>query len=282
MLPFHGKIDFGEILLASDADGTLLTDDKRILDIDKAAIREFRALGGLFTIATGRGVTYARPIADELELDIPAVIFNGAAVYDFRRNEFLWRCALPDRAIEHIMHFVERFPSVGVEILRGDEVYVVKSSAREEEHVTYGGMNPVRCAIDDVPRDGWIKTLLADEAHVIDGVTDFAKCLKINDLHMVRSGPYYFEILPYGVNKGGALEKLIEISGFDGRYLVAVGDFMNDLEMLRMADVKIAVSNAEEVVKAEAELIVCDNNSGAISEIVEFLKKGLLQKLSLM
>ena len=264
-----------DILLAADADGTLLTDDKRILGKDKAAIRELREKGGLFTIATGRAVTYARPIAEELELDIPAVIFNGAAVYDFGQDSFLWQCTLPKTAREHILLFKEQFPSIGIEILRGHEVYVVNTNAREEEHILLGGVDPIRCSIDEVPPDGWIKTLLSDEPEVIDEVIKFAGNHRMDNLHLVRSAPVYYEILPHGVNKGSALNKLIELTGISGRRIAAVGDFMNDLEMLKMADIKIAVANAEDVIIAQAELIVCDNNSGAIYEIVQWLKKNV-------
>ena len=262
------------ILLASDADGTLLTDDKRILAKDKDAIREFREKGGLFTIATGRAISYARPIAEEAQLDIPAVIFNGAAVYDFMRDTFLWQRALPITAKESILLFKERFPTLGIEIQRGNEIYVASTSPREEEHITFGGVKPIRCSIFEVPPDGWIKALFADEPEVIDEVVKFAAKCNITDLHTVRSSPLYYEILPLGVNKGNALERLIELSGISGRCVAAVGDFMNDLEMIKMADIKIAVANAEDVVKAHAQLIVCDNNSGAIHEIVQWLKNN--------
>ena len=259
------------ILLAADADGTLLTDDKRILDKDKAAICEFCEQGGLFTIATGRGVAFARPVVEELSLAIPAVIFNGAAVYDYSRDCFLWQCTLPKAAKEYILLFKERFPTLGIEILRGREVYVASTNARVERHALLSGV-PTRCSIQEVPPDGWIKTLLVDEPEIIDEVIKFAGSQNIESLHLVRSAPMFYEILPHGVNKGSALSKLIELTGISGRRVAAVGDFMNDLEMIQMADIKIAVANAEEIVKSHAELIVCDNNSGALYEIVEWMK----------
>ena len=259
------------ILLATDADGTLLTDDKRILTKDKEAIAHLREEGGLFTIATGRAVSYARLIAEELELDMPAVIFNGAAVFDFRQDCFLWHCMLPKTALERTLLFIERFPTIGIEILSGRDVYVASTNAREEEHIKLGSTIPIRCPIDEIPPDGWTKALIVDEPEVIDEVIKFAAGQQIDDLHLVRSAPFYYELLPLGINKGSALKKLIELLGISGRRIAAVGDYMNDLEMLKMADIKIAVSNAEDIIKAHAELIVCDNNSGAIYEIVQWL-----------
>ena len=59
-------MDFGKVIYMTDLDGTLLTDDKRILDRDMAAIERFRAGGGLFTTATGRGWAMARRIVEEI------------------------------------------------------------------------------------------------------------------------------------------------------------------------------------------------------------------------
>ena len=75
-------MDFSKVIIMTDLDGTLLTDDKKILPQDMEAIKRFRAGGGLFSVATGRGYSMARSVVEKLELDIPAVLFNGAAVFD--------------------------------------------------------------------------------------------------------------------------------------------------------------------------------------------------------
>jgi Cof subfamily protein (haloacid dehalogenase superfamily) len=262
-----------DILLITDADGTLLTDDKRILEKDKAAIRELTENGGLFTIATGRSVPLTKPLAEELKLAIPAVILNGAAIYDFNTGRFLWQHTLPDKAREYALIFKERFPSMAVEILRGDEVYVVYTNPLEEEHITWGCADPVRCTIDEIPPDNWLKILLVDEPEIIDECISFAAAKKFDGIHLVRSAPIYYEMLPFGANKGSGLKKLLELTGISGRTTVAAGDFMNDIEMLLAADIGVAVKNAEDAVKISAKWIVCDNNSGAVFEIVEKLKE---------
>ncbi|MCL2636857.1 MAG: Cof-type HAD-IIB family hydrolase [Oscillospiraceae bacterium] len=266
-------MNLNKIFLITDADGTLLTDDKRILDTDKAAIREFIAGGGLFTIATGRGVALTKILADELNLELPAVIFNGAAVYDFKREAFLWQSKLPDEARNHMQLLMARFPGLGIEILRGDEVYVPATNEREEEHIRLGCKNPIRCSFDEIPRDNWIKTLLVGEFEAIDEAIDFINEQSFKDVHMVRSAPVFYEMLPAGSNKGTGFKKLLEIMNINDKYIVAAGDFMNDLEMLQMADLGVAVANAEDCVKDAADLTVCDNNNGAVREIIEYLKR---------
>ena len=70
-------MDFSKVILMTDLDGTLLTDDKQILPGDFEAIERFRRGGGLFTMATGRGYAMAKHIADMLRLDCPAVVYRG-------------------------------------------------------------------------------------------------------------------------------------------------------------------------------------------------------------
>jgi hypothetical protein len=260
------------IFLITDADGTLLTDGKKILSADKAAIRELTESGGLFTIATGRGVALSRAVIGELDLQIPAVIFNGAAIYDFKREEFLWKSTLPDKAGDYIELVQKHFPSVGIEILRHDEVYVISTNEHEEKHIRLGAKEPIRCDYDDVPRDNWIKALFVDEPETVDKIIEFLNERSIENIHLVRSAPIFYEMLPGGINKGTGFKKLLEILNIKDKYVVAAGDFMNDLEMLKMADLGIAVANAEDIVKEAADLVVCDNNSGAMREIIKHLK----------
>jgi Cof subfamily protein (haloacid dehalogenase superfamily) len=246
-----------------------------------SAIQELREGGGLFTIATGRGVAYTRPLAQMLKLDMPAVIFNGAAVYDFIADRFLWLLELPDDTHELISRLVERFPTLGIEIQRGYEVNVISTNRLEEEHIALGSLGPnnlLRRPLGEVPVEGWVKALIVDDPETIDEVVAFAAALDLGGIYTVRSGAAYFEILPEGANKGRGLEKLIELMGLrrksEGGSLrvVAAGDYMNDIEMLQKADVAVAVANAEDEVKQHADLIVCDNNSSPIFEIVQWLK----------
>ena len=65
-------MDFSKVILMTDLDGTLLTDDKQILPGDFEAIERFRRGGGLFTMATGRGYEMAKHIADKLRWSITA------------------------------------------------------------------------------------------------------------------------------------------------------------------------------------------------------------------
>lgn len=263
-------------ILVTDADGTLLTDTKRVLEIDKAAIADFTAKGGLFTVATGRGVAAACSVVEAVGADLlklPLILFNGAAVYDFERNKFLWKCGLSADGMDYVLKLKERFPDVGMEVLVDEDVYVTSTNEFEEMHLDFAGIEPIRCPFDEVPKNGWIKVLIIDVPEMIDEVVKFCADNPCESVHVVRSSGMYFEVLPKGVNKWTGIEKLLQIIGGEREdyRVIAAGDYMNDIEMIKHSDIGIATANAENIVKDAADFIVCDNNSGIVNYILRIL-----------
>lgn len=276
-------MDFGKVIMMTDLDGTLLTDDKRILDKDMKAIERFRKGGGLFTAATGRGYAMARRVAvDQLRLDsldMPAVLFNGAGVYDFSRDKFLWRCEVGSFARGYIREILDRYSAehsisdIGLEILHEREVYVPFENETERMHLEMESVNPVYCSIDKVPDGGWMKFLFAGTPEVLDEVEKIARCGDFPDVQWVRSQPIFFEGLPKGVDKSRGFAELIKLVGAENKFSVAAGDYLNDKTMIENADLGAAVGNAHPDVRAAADIVVCDNNSGAISEIIDYIER---------
>ncbi|MCM1166114.1 MAG: HAD family hydrolase [Lachnospiraceae bacterium] len=268
-------MDFGKVIFMTDLDGTLLTDDKRIIDRDLAAIERFRAGGGLFTTATGRGWAMARRIVEDvLHLDIPSVLFNGAGVYDFKFDRFLWQCEIGGHARGYIRRLNDMFPNrLGFEVLHKQTVFVPFINETEREHLETESVIPDRRALDEIPEGGWLKFVIAAPPEELDRVERAVAEGGFEDAQWVRSAPVYFECLPRGVDKSRGFAELIRILGAEDRFSVAAGDFMNDTAMIQKADLGAAVANAQPSVKAAADIVVCDNNSGAIAEIIDCIEK---------
>ena len=265
-------MNFEKVVIMTDLDGTLLDDKKQISEKDMAAIDEFRKGGGIFTVATGRGVAMARSIVEKLKVDIPCVIFNGAAVYDFNEKRFLWHSSMPDFAVGYIKTLMKQFPDIGIEVLRGEEVFVVNNNKTVDEHMAIENVVPVYMDIDDVPKDGWLKVLIAYPPEKIDRIIEFTKTNCNIGVNWVHSSPMYYEMLPEGISKGAGYKKLLEILGKTDYFTVASGDFGNDYEMVRTADLGVAVANAQQAVKDAAKLIVGDNNSSPMAQIIEHIR----------
>lgn len=267
-------MEFSKVILMTDLDGTLLTDDKQILTVDMAAIERFRAGGGIFTIATGRGYSMAKHIADKLRLDCPAVVYNGAAVYDFRQEQFLWQCAIGDKALGIIKHIAERYPDIGVEVLRGNVVYVPYLNEMEQWHLDLEQVKADWTPLDEIPRDGWLKVLFAYPPEKLDGLEAYVMSSpEFGGVHWMRSAPMFFECLPEGIDKSAGYRQLIKAIGAGDRFTVAAGDFMNDLAMIQSADLGAAVASALPEVRVAADIVLCDNNSGAMAQLIDHIEK---------
>ncbi|MBD5130133.1 MAG: HAD hydrolase family protein [Ruminococcaceae bacterium] len=268
-------MDFGKVIYMTDLDGTLLTDDKRILDKDMKAIERFRKGGGLFTTATGRGWAMARRIVeDELHLDIPSVLFNGAGVFDFKQDKFLWQCEIGAQARDYIRRINDMFPNkLGFEVLHQHTVFVPFINETEREHLEMESVTADRRPLDEIPEGGWLKFVIAAPPDELDLVEKTVRSGGFEDAQWVRSAPHYFECLPRGVDKSRGFAELIRLLHAEDRFSVASGDYMNDTAMIQKADLGVAVASAQESVKAAADIIVCDNNSGAISEVIDYIEK---------
>lgn len=265
-------MDFSKVIFMTDLDGTLLTDDKRILEKDLVAIERFRQGGGLFTVATGRGCGMARSAVEKLGIDIPAVLFNGAAVYDFKADKFVWQCEIGLHARDYIRRLHEQFPDLGIEVLHEQTIFTPFINQTELDHLALEGIQPHPCTIDELPESGWLKVLLAHEPQRMDEIQRYIEQSDMQQAQWVRSAPVYYECLPEGVDKSMGYRQLIKILGAEDRFTVASGDYMNDLAMIQKADLGVAVASAQEEVKAAADLVVCDNNSGAIAEIINYIE----------
>lgn len=259
--------------IVTDLDGTLLDTEKNISDENIKAIKKFREDGGKFTIATGRGHFMSKPYYNKLNIDVPLVIYNGAAIFDYKNDKFIWKCTLPNMAREYIKSVIEKFDDIGIEILLDKDVYVVAINDYEQAHLDLEKTEHIRCSVDDVP-DGWIKILMVIDENRINELAEFLNKNCSEGVDYIQSSEHYYEMLPKNANKGIAMLKLLELTGNTNLYSVAIGDFMNDISMITMANLGVAVQNAEPQVKECADLIVGSNDENAISQVIDFLYKN--------
>ena len=101
-----GKFD--DVLLASDFDNTILNTERPrrtggpippVSQGNLTAIRYFMAEGGRFAVATGRALPAFRMFADKVPMNAPAIVCNGAALYDFEAETYLDSILLPEEVL---------------------------------------------------------------------------------------------------------------------------------------------------------------------------------------
>lgn len=109
-----------DYLVFCDMDNTLLTAKEGIPACNRSVIRLFTAMGGRFTVASGRPPESIRAALGDIELSLPAISCNGSLLYDFQANRVLRRsCLNQEQAAAAIADMLQKFPKIGVEVMAG-------------------------------------------------------------------------------------------------------------------------------------------------------------------
>ena len=267
--------DISKVILLSDMDGTLLNSKKQITDTDRAAIERFQALGGHFTVATGRTIQSFEQFLSILDLRSPVIMYNGAAIHDYSSGETLYTQPLPQECKAMAIELLAAMPEAGGEVLKAEGTYVFSNTEYQKLHTKLCGIVPEFAALPDLEEGGWLKVLFSMAPEDIPHMELLTRQLGFDKkADFVRSADIFLEMLPPGVSKGSALTEYRKLPGYEDFTFVAVGDFDNDLEMIKAADVGACPANAEDNVKAAADIVLTHtNDEGAVAELIEHIIK---------
>lgn len=260
---------FEGILFCTDLDGTLYTSDKKVSRENLEAIEYFKSEGGLFTFITGRPSIISTEIYDIVKPNAPYGCFNGAGIYSPKEEKLIWNLALPSSFLELIKDVDEKLPEIGIQFSTANKIYFCKNNSAMVRFRELTGLENIECFYKDVNEEV-IKVVFGSfENEQILALETFLKNHpKADDFDFIRSERILYEILPKGASKGQALGKLAEILGINLNRTIAVGDYNNDISMLKSAGIGFAVENAVEEVKAVADYITVSNNHHAIADII--------------
>ncbi len=223
------------LALLTDLDGTLLTPEKTLLPADAAAIAAFREQGGLFSIATGRGMQATEAYLNLFQPDFPAVMYNGALLYDYRKHQTAAAFRLPAETENILRELMHAFPEVGAEVLREDGVFVIQDSPIERRHLEITNVPVVLKSLDEIPPVSCLKALFAGEEQDIARMQEYVRAPRFSAVNFTRSHRWFLEILPKDAGKGAALRQIRQMLP-EHTVIGATGDFDNDITMLREAD----------------------------------------------
>ena len=263
---------FDGLLLCTDLDDTLLTDDKRVSEENIAALQYFMENGGLFTFATGRVPEGARLMLQYIVPNAPMVCFNGGAIYDYASEKFIWQAELNDRAEGAIAYVEKNFPPAGIEVCTDSQVYFCRTNRIVEEHKRMENFPDNDRDYHDI-HETWRKVMFMVEEKDIEPLKNvIAESPYANDFTYMRSSPWYYELLPKGATKGAGMLRLAKFLGIRPENTIGMGDNENDLSLVQDAGLGIAVANAADCIKKAATMLTVDNNSHAVSAGVKYLE----------
>jgi len=268
-----GKFD--GYVLVSDFDGTLIDDKITISRENIDAIQSFTDQGGIFLGATGRSELNVRPFTGSIALSSPWILYNGAAIYDWTRGCFIYKAPLDRRLSEGFLSRVmARFASVNTQVFTGGPFFQVNAGARLDSQAVLEDQHYENRPMEEIG-DDWLKVLFCsdcpDELNAIEALLDTDPLRP--HVHKTRSAPRYFELTARGVSKGSALAHLRTLLKPTPTKVVAIGDYLNDIEMLQEADIAAAPQSAMPEVKKHAHIITADHTRSAVADLIRQLEE---------
>ena len=270
---------FEGMLFCTDLDGTLYASDKTVSRQNLEAIEYFKSEGGLFTFITGRTPPTSTDMYNIIKPNAPYGCFNGAGIYDAPNDKFLWKMTLPTAAMELISAVEEQLSDMGIQLNTEDKVYFYKDNLAMQWFRDITGAPNIYSSYEAV-QDSIIKIVFAhtEQKQLDKLITLLHSHKRAGEFDFVCSERTLYEVLPKGASKGNALSKMAELFGIDKSRTIAVGDYNNDVSMIKAAGVGFAVANAVDEAKAVADHITVSNDEHAIATIIDRLDKGLYLK----
>ena len=262
-------------LIAMDLDGTLNNDQKQIDPPTREALLLAQGQGIRLLLASARPLPGLYRDRDALALGEHGgllMAYNGSIIADAATGKVLSSTAMDMEDARRVLRLLEALPVTPI-LDDGKQFYV---TSRRGYKVDYECRNN-RMICSEVPNLADFlafapcKLLMSADPGCIKAVqARIARALP-EGLTVVQTAPFYLEVIPSNVNKGVGLCAACAAIGLTPEETVAFGDSENDIEMLRVAGVGIAMGNADEAVKAAADRVTLSNNDNGIAAALEAL-----------
>ena len=264
-------------LIALDLDGTTLTDDKKIPPEVTAAIKKAKDKGYEITFLTGRMFAAAAPYLKSMNLSVPIVCMNGTLIAESHTGKVLYEKTLEIGCVKQALKAVDGAP-VYQFIYNGDKIH---HSVKDPEILKYlewwaVNFNEVEeINIDDY--ENIYQLLFIGELEILNEISknidSDSECnLNTFSFPSPRYPLHFLEVKTQGDSKGKGLKFLRNYFGVNKEEVLAVGDYLNDFELLKEAGVAVAVANAVDDLKNNADIVTNrTNNEGAVEEVIDLI-----------
>ena len=235
-------------LIALDMDGTLLDSNEDISEENRRWIAEATRAGIHVCLATGRGIQNALPYYQSLGLTTPMVLVNGSEIR--QDADRVWR----------------RITLQTDEVRRMREIALESGSWYWAYSASSGVFN--RDNWEKAPsQEQWLKFGFFEEN---DEVREHirGKLAELGEFEVTNSHPCNLEINPHGVSKAAALREVCARLGLEMGAVAAVGDSLNDVEMIKSAGFGVAMGNAQPAVKSAARWVTATNDEDGVALMI--------------
>jgi Cof subfamily protein (haloacid dehalogenase superfamily) len=258
-------------LIAIDIDGTLLNSQNQLSERNEKALKAAIAKGVQIVLATGK----TRPSADwinaRLGLTAPGIFLQGQIAYD-ADGKVRYQQTLSPAIARQVLTFAEDRGFLMV-AYSGSRILVRAANPALADGITkyhepqYEVVGPLQNILDSVPINklmaiGEPRSIAALRWQLSTQLNGSARLMQAGLSNMV-------EVLPQGGSKGNALKHLLKELKIAPENVMAMGDAENDMEMIQLAGIGVAIGNAEAKLKEAAKYTVASNDQDGVAEAIE-------------
>lgn len=262
-------------LLVSDIDGTLNSKSMKLPENNKTAINEFVNNGGNFTLCSGRNLQSLSIHYNKLGISTPAIFLNGAGIYDFKNKEMIYQNFISSQGEEIILDAFKNHKLAQLTVFTADKILLATRKC------IYGRVISIIDNLDcelykktsDLPRGIWGKVSFFGTKGLINKLKDFFSSGNNSKLfECFKTSPFTLEVVSKGVNKGAAVLKLAELLNIEKSNTAAIGDYYNDVEMLKRVAHPVCCGQAPDDIKEISEYVACHCNDGAVADFIDYIQ----------
>lgn len=236
-------------LIALDMDGTLVHSDGTVSERNTRAIQKAKEQGIHVVLSTGRSLSRCRDIAETLGRSSYIITINGGEIYN-EKFELVERNELHQEQVQRLW-----------ELKKEHGLYFWSSTVQG----LYNTLTPFENEVEDY---NWLKFGFDIEDDDVRQII-LDELNKNDELEITNSSPTNIEINPSGVNKAAALMKVCDKLDLTMDEVMAVGDSMNDIAMIHESGFGVAMDNAQEQVKEEADWVTSSNDDDGVARAIE-------------
>ena len=271
---------YNKWLLVSDIDGTLNSKSMKLPENNKIAINNFVNKGGNFTLCSGRNLQSLTIHYSKLGISTPAIFLNGAGIYDFKNNEMIYQNFINPQGEEIILDVVSRHKLAQLTVFTADKIYLATRKC------LYGRVISVIDKLDhelckrvsDLPRGIWGKVSFFGTKGLVNKLQNiFTNEENSKIFECFKTSPFTLEVVNKGVNKGNAVVKLAELLNVEESNTAAIGDYYNDVDMLKRVAHPVCCGQAPDDIKEISEYVTCHCNDGAVADFIDYIQSNYIK-----
>ncbi|MGL5766037.1 MAG: Cof-type HAD-IIB family hydrolase [Sarcina sp.] len=267
-------------LICIDMDGTLLNSKHEVPEFNREMIKKATEKGVKIAITTGRLFASARKYSDIIGVEAPIIASNGAYIREKNSDDVIYESNFSKEQFDKVLKVIRKYDFT---VYMNTSNTVISESIVPDTHAYK--------VVNDELEEAWkikfveghnfedvykkyhgdiLKTIFIDEKNNKEELVKAkAELAKFEDLEVVSSWENNFEVMPAGTSKGSAVEKLAETLGIKREEVICIGDSENDLSMIKYAGLGVAMGNAIDVIKENADYVTDTNENAGVGKMIE-------------